>query len=31
MNIPMEERMPDDVINGFRSLLFRIPKISNKE
>lgn len=31
MNIPMEERIPDDVINAFRNLLFRIPKISNKE
>jgi hypothetical protein len=26
--IPMGERVPDDVINAFRSLLFRIPKIS---
>jgi hypothetical protein len=27
MNIPMDERIPDDVINSFRNLLFRIPKI----
>lgn len=26
--IPMDERIPDDVINAFRGLLFRIPKIS---
>lgn len=34
MNIPMKERMPDDVINAFRNLLFRMPppnKSSNKE
>jgi hypothetical protein len=27
MEIPMETRIPDDVINGFRQLLFRVPKI----
>jgi hypothetical protein len=26
MEIPMYERIPDDVINAFRNLLFRIPK-----
>jgi hypothetical protein len=34
MNIPMDERMPDDVINAFRNLLFRMPgakKASVKE
>lgn len=34
MNIPMNERMPDDVINVFRNLLFRMPppnKSSTKE
>ena len=34
MNIPMAERMPDDVINAFRNLLFRMPapnKSSTKE
>jgi hypothetical protein len=34
MNIPMNERMPDDVINAFRNLLFRMPapnKSSAKE
>ena len=32
MEIPMETRIPDDVINGFRQLLFRVPKIpSDKE
>ena len=34
MNIPMDERMPDDVINAFRNLLFRMPstnKSSEKE
>jgi hypothetical protein len=25
MDIPMGERMPDDVINTFRNLLFRMP------
>jgi hypothetical protein len=25
MNIPMGERMPDDVVNTFRNLLFRMP------
>jgi hypothetical protein len=31
--IPMDEKIPDDVINAFRNLLFRMPKIesSNKE
>lgn len=29
MNIPMDESIPDNVINGFRSLLFRIPKIQS--
>jgi hypothetical protein len=28
MEIPMGERIPDEVINSFRALLFRIPKIS---
>ena len=28
MEIPMGERIPDEVINSFRTLLFRIPKIS---
>jgi hypothetical protein len=27
MEQPMESRIPDDVINGFRQLLFRVPKI----
>jgi hypothetical protein len=27
MEIPMYERIPDDVINSFRNLLFRMPKI----
>ena len=34
MNLPMDERIPDDVINAFRNLLFRMPSInksSNKE
>jgi hypothetical protein len=34
MNIPMNERMPDDVVNAFRNLLFRMPsvnKASDKE
>jgi hypothetical protein len=26
MNIPMNEKMPDDVINAFRNLLFTMPK-----
>lgn len=29
MNIPMGRSIPDDVINGFRNLLFRIPKIQS--
>lgn len=28
MNIPMGKRIPDDVINSFRNLLFRMPKKS---
>jgi hypothetical protein len=28
MNIPMDERIPDDVINAFRNLLFRMPSIN---
>lgn len=34
MNLPMDERMPDEVINAFRNLLFRMPvtkKASDKE
>ena len=31
MNIPMNERMPDDVVNSFRNLLFRMPKIDSDE
>lgn len=33
MNISMDERIPDEVINSFRNLLFRMPKIEsgNKE
>jgi Ulp1 family protease len=27
MELPMQERIPDDVINGFRQMLFRVPKI----
>ena len=26
MELPMHQRIPDDVINAFRNLLFRIPK-----
>jgi hypothetical protein len=29
MNLPMNEKIPDDVINAFRNLLFRIPKIDS--
>ena len=29
MEIPMYERIPDDVINSFRNLLFRMPKIDS--
>lgn len=29
MNLPMGTRIPDDVINGFRNLLFRMPKIES--
>ena len=28
MNIPMNEKIPDDVINSFRNLLFQMPKMS---
>lgn len=28
MNLPMAQRIPDDVINSFRNLLFRMPKKS---
>lgn len=28
MNLPMGKRIPDDVINSFRNLLFRVPKKS---
>lgn len=30
LGLPMDERIPDDVINGFRGLLFRLPKIDSK-
>jgi len=26
LELPMETKIPDDVINGFRNLLFRMPK-----
>jgi len=26
MGIPMDERIPDEVINSFRNLLFKMPK-----
>jgi hypothetical protein len=29
MSLSMEEKIPDDVINAFRNLLFRIPKIDS--
>lgn len=29
--LPMGERVPDEVINGFRGLLFRIPNIKSKD
>jgi len=29
MNLPMQDKIPDDVINAFRNLLFRIPKIES--
>ena len=29
MNLPMDEQIPDDVINGFRNLLFKMPKIES--
>ena len=28
MNLPMNERIPDDVINAFRNLLFRMPSVN---
>ncbi len=31
MQLPMDQDIPDDVINAFRNLLFRMPKISGKE
>jgi hypothetical protein len=31
MNIPMDERMPDEVVNSFRNLLFRMPKIDSDD
>ena len=31
MNIAMDETMPDDVINSFRNLLFRMPKIDSDD
>jgi hypothetical protein len=31
MNLPMNERIPDDVINSFRNLLFRMPKIDSDD
>jgi hypothetical protein len=31
MNISMDERMPDDVVNSFRNLLFRMPKIDSDD
>jgi hypothetical protein len=31
MELPMEARVPDEVINGFRGLLFRIPKIPSEK
>ena len=27
LGLPMDKRIPDDVVNGFRGLLFRMPKI----
>jgi hypothetical protein len=29
--LPMNEKIPDDVINSFRNLLFRIPKIDSDQ
>ena len=29
LNLPMNEVMPDDVVNAFRNLLFRMPKIDS--
>jgi hypothetical protein len=26
LELPMDTKIPDDVINGFRNLLFRMPK-----
>jgi hypothetical protein len=31
LGLPMDKRIPDDVINGFRGLLFRVPKIGSAE
>ncbi len=31
MNLPMDTRMPDDVINAFRNLLFRMPTVSSEK
>ncbi len=31
MALPMDEKIPDDVINAFRNLLFRIPKIDSDQ
>jgi hypothetical protein len=31
LGLPMETRISDDVINGFRGLLFRIPKIGSEK
>lgn len=31
MNLPMDETMPDDVVNSFRNLLFRMPKIDSDD
>lgn len=31
LELPMDKRIPDDVINGFRGLLFSIPKIGSEK
>lgn len=31
MQLPMDTKIPDDVINAFRNLLFRIPKIESEK
>jgi len=31
MEIPMQARIPDDVMNGFRQILFTPPKIETGE